>query len=151
MNYLVSYALKGNREMAWWVRRSAAMKWLLSVQFSRSVMFNSATAWTAACQASLSITNSQSLLSSCPLIQWCNDYFKMEEITGYLQGDWNDPVERESWWYRREWRELPEYILLKYMRRWEPVHRGGAGLTCASNMLKQWMTKQVGTYFHFYS
>ena len=33
-----------------------------SVQFSRSVMSNFATPWTAACQASLSITNSQSLL-----------------------------------------------------------------------------------------
>ena len=33
-----------------------------SVQFSRSVMSNSVTSWTAACQASLSITNSQSLL-----------------------------------------------------------------------------------------
>ena len=33
-----------------------------SVQFSCSVMSDSATPWTAACQASLSITNSQSLL-----------------------------------------------------------------------------------------
>ena len=33
----------------------------LSVQFSRSVMSDSATPWTAACQASLSITSSQSL------------------------------------------------------------------------------------------
>ena len=33
-----------------------------SVQFSHSVVSNSATPWTAACQASLSITNSQSLL-----------------------------------------------------------------------------------------
>ena len=32
------------------------------VQFSRSVMSNFATPWTAACQASLSITNSRSLL-----------------------------------------------------------------------------------------
>ena len=35
---------------------------LSSVQFSRSVVSDSATAWTAACQASLSITNFQSLL-----------------------------------------------------------------------------------------
>ena len=32
----------------------------------------SATPWTAACQASLSITNSQSLLNSCPLSWWCH-------------------------------------------------------------------------------
>ena len=32
-----------------------------SVQFSRSVVYNFAASWTAACQASLSITNSQSL------------------------------------------------------------------------------------------
>ena len=35
----------------------------LTVQFSRSVMSDSATPWTAAHQASLSITNSQSLLT----------------------------------------------------------------------------------------
>ena len=35
---------------------------LPSVQFSHSVVSNSATPWTAACQASLSITNSWSLL-----------------------------------------------------------------------------------------
>ena len=35
---------------------------LYSVQFSRSVVSNSATSWTAACQASLPVTNSQSLL-----------------------------------------------------------------------------------------
>ena len=34
----------------------------VSVQFSHSVSSDSATPWTAACQASLSITNSQSLL-----------------------------------------------------------------------------------------
>ena len=41
--------------------------WFSSVQFSRSVMSNSATPWTAACQASLSIINSRS-----PLCQWCH-------------------------------------------------------------------------------
>ena len=35
--------------------------YICSVQFSRSVVSDSATPWTAACQASLSITNSQSL------------------------------------------------------------------------------------------
>ena len=29
------------------------------------------TPWTTACRASLSITNSRSLLNSCPLSQWC--------------------------------------------------------------------------------
>ena len=38
-----------------------------SVQFSRSVVSDSATPWTAACQASLSITNSQSLLKFMPI------------------------------------------------------------------------------------
>ena len=36
--------------------------WLFSVQFSRSVMSDSVTPWTAACQASLPITHSRSLL-----------------------------------------------------------------------------------------
>ena len=34
-------------------------------------MSDSETPWTAACQASLSITNSQSLLKLCPLSWWC--------------------------------------------------------------------------------
>ena len=40
-------------------------------QFSCSVMSNSATPWTAAHQASLSTTNSQSRSNSCPLSQQC--------------------------------------------------------------------------------
>ena len=39
-----------------------AFSFFSSVQFSRSVVTDSATPWTAACQASLSITYSQSLL-----------------------------------------------------------------------------------------
>ena len=47
-----------------------------SVQFSSVQWLNCvsffATPWTAACQASLSITSSQSLLNSCPLTRWCH-------------------------------------------------------------------------------
>ena len=43
-----------------------------SVQFSRSVVSNSATPWTTARQASLSITNSGVYPNSCPSSQWCN-------------------------------------------------------------------------------
>ena len=42
----------------------------ISVQFSRSVVSDSATPWTAARQASLSITNSQSLLKL--MSSWCH-------------------------------------------------------------------------------
>ena len=45
-----------------WRKKTFAEYLLNSVLFSRSVMSNSATPWTAACQASLSITNSWSLL-----------------------------------------------------------------------------------------
>ena len=38
-----------------------------SAQFSRSVLSDSETPWTAACQASLSITNCQSLLKLMPI------------------------------------------------------------------------------------
>ena len=38
-----------------------------SVQFSNSVVSNSVTAWTAVCKASLSITNSRSLLKLMPV------------------------------------------------------------------------------------
>ena len=44
-----------------------------SVQFSHSVISDSATPWTAAHQASLFITNSQSLPKPmCPLSRWCH-------------------------------------------------------------------------------
>ena len=45
-----------------WPLRTALKQWLLGVQFSCSVVSDSATLWTAARQASLSIINSQSLL-----------------------------------------------------------------------------------------
>ena len=43
-----------------------------SFQFSRSVVSDSATPWTAARQASLSITNSRSISDSYPSSQWCH-------------------------------------------------------------------------------
>ena len=43
-----------------------------SVQFSHSVESDSAAPWTAACQASLSITNSQTCSNSCPSSWWCH-------------------------------------------------------------------------------
>ena len=45
-----------------WVSRAGSQSQLSSDQFSCSVVSNSATPWTAACQASLSIINSQRLL-----------------------------------------------------------------------------------------
>ena len=44
----------------------------LHVQFSRSVMCNSANPWTATFQASLSITNSWSPPNPCPSSRWCH-------------------------------------------------------------------------------
>ena len=44
----------------------------ISVQFSHSVMSDSVTPWTAACQAPLSITNSRSLLRLMSSSQWCH-------------------------------------------------------------------------------
>ena len=43
-----------------------------SLQFSLSVVSDSANPWTAACQDSLSITNSQACSDSCPLSWWCH-------------------------------------------------------------------------------
>ena len=43
-----------------------------SVQFSRLVVSDSATPWIAACQASLSMTNSWSYSNTCPSSQWCH-------------------------------------------------------------------------------
>ena len=45
--------------------------WLSSVQLLSHVWFF-VTPWTAAHQASLSITNSRSLFNSCPLSWWCH-------------------------------------------------------------------------------
>ena len=47
---------------SFWLNLSLYDKLISSFQFSCSVVSNSATPWTAACQASLSITNSRSLL-----------------------------------------------------------------------------------------
>ena len=49
-----------------------ALLLLPSVQFSHSVVPDSATPWTAARQASLSITNSGAYSNSCPSNQWCH-------------------------------------------------------------------------------
>ena len=50
---------------------SLGSKWFVSVQLlGCDQLF--ATPWTAAHQASLSITNSQSLFNSCPLSRWCH-------------------------------------------------------------------------------
>ena len=46
--------------------------YFISVQFNHSVMSDCLWLHGLACQASLSITNSQSLLKSCPLNQWCH-------------------------------------------------------------------------------
>ena len=45
---------------------------LLSVKFSHSVKSDSETPWTAAWQASMSITNSQSLLKLISIESWCH-------------------------------------------------------------------------------
>ena len=48
--------------------------------FSCSVMSDSVTPWTAARQASLSISNSQSLLKLIPLSQWCHPTISSSDI-----------------------------------------------------------------------
>ena len=48
------------------------MQWLLLSVQSLSRVWLFAAPWTAACQASLSITNSQSLLKLIPLNPWCH-------------------------------------------------------------------------------
>ena len=49
-----------------WIEKSH-LSWVTSVQFSRSVVSDSATPWIAAHQTSLSMTNSQSLLKLMPI------------------------------------------------------------------------------------
>ena len=58
-----------------------------SVQFSRSVMSDFATPWTAACQASLSITNSRSLLKfmSIELVMPSNHLILCHPLSSHLQ------------------------------------------------------------------
>ena len=52
----------------------------LIVQFSHSVMSDSATSWTAARQASLSIPSPGAYLNSCPLSQWCHSVISSSVI-----------------------------------------------------------------------
>ena len=60
-----------------------------SVQLHRSIMSNSATSWTAALQASLSITNSWLVMdsNSCPLSQWRHPTISSSAVpfSSYLQ------------------------------------------------------------------
>ena len=55
----------------WSWGRSTSHQWGHTSQFSCSGVSDSATPWTAACEASLSITNFRSLLKLCPLSRWC--------------------------------------------------------------------------------
>ena len=73
--YMLTAWQRGSKYSSWsqnmglWISVS-------SVQFSSGQSLSHvqlfATPWTAACQASLSITNSRSLLNSRPLSQWCH-------------------------------------------------------------------------------
>ena len=58
-----------------WKQRARRGECFSSVQFSSVQSLSSvrlvATPWTAACQASLSITNCRSLPNPCPLSRWC--------------------------------------------------------------------------------
>ena len=72
------FQLSNEHERRPWVpRKTRTTPWLLickirSDQISRSVMSNSATPWIAACQASLSITNSRGSLRLTSISQWCH-------------------------------------------------------------------------------
>ena len=59
----------------------------ISLVQSLSHVWFSVTPWTAARQASLSITNSQSLLNSCPLSRWCHPTISSSVVpfSSYLQ------------------------------------------------------------------
>ena len=74
------------------------MTWYVSVQFSLSDV----TPWTTAHQASLSITNSWSLLKLSPLSQWCHSTISSSVIlsSSYLQSfpaDSNESVLHIRW------------------------------------------------------
>ena len=61
--------------------------WQTSVQFSCSVVCDSVTPWTAACQASLSITTPRACSNSCPSSQWSHPTISSSVIpfSSYLQ------------------------------------------------------------------
>ena len=65
--YLYVCILKRKNKMQYSIFAATIMYRLSSVQFSHSVVFDSATPWIAERQASLSITNSQSLLKLLPI------------------------------------------------------------------------------------
>ena len=74
----ISYSRGSSRSTDWtqvsrvsWITRRILYQFS-SVQFSRSVVSNSATPWIAARQASLSITNSRVHSDSRPSSQWCH-------------------------------------------------------------------------------
>ena len=71
-------------------------EWILSdIQFSRSVVSDSATPWTTARQASLSITNSWSLLKLMSILGQ-EDPLEKEMATQY--SCLGNPMDRGAWW-----------------------------------------------------
>ena len=76
-----------------------------SVQFSRSVVSDSVTPWTAACQASLSITNSWSLLKLMSIesvmpsnhLVLCHPFLLLASIFPSIRGFSNESVLHIKW------------------------------------------------------
>ena len=71
LNNLLMIKQRLNWEPRWFDSRTLCyvkgLQIISSVQFNRSVVSDSATPWTAACQASMSITNSRTLLKLMPI------------------------------------------------------------------------------------
>ena len=77
----------GIKRSFWQTVNIKSIDWGLT-QFSPSVVSNSATPWTAACQASLSVTNSRSYSNSCPLSQWCHPTIS-SSVMPFCSGLWS--------------------------------------------------------------
>ena len=98
-----------------------------SVQFSRSVVSDFATPWTAACQASLSITNSRSLLKLMSIesvmpsshLILCRPLLLLPPIPPSIRVFSNEPALRIRW--TKYWISASTSFLPMNIQDWSPL------------------------------
>ena len=103
----------GEKEVCTWIWRWGENSWENANQIIRSVQFSSVpqlyptlvTPWTAACQASLSITNSRSLFKLTSIesvmpsnhLDFCPPLLLLPSVFPSIRVFWNESVFRISW------------------------------------------------------
>ena len=117
------FAYYHNQSQSLWKYLPQMNTWVTpSVQLLSRVRL-SATPWTAAFQASLSITNSQSLLKLCPLNWWCHPAISSSVVPFSSHPHLGDILDKENSFpscYQRHF--LYQLVFLLYSWHTKSVH-----------------------------